>query len=463
MKGGTAYAQMIEGANNAAAAFINYSEAIAKATSEGGSLADFTAELNTQMAAQQKWGENLAKVAQIGGSEAVDAFVAMGPEVAPVLQQIVDNFQETGGSIDGAWKSAMDAVQQSTKTAAGNLAVEIGVARDEMVNVLKSSELADALIGSIDDPAMYSVLSKGMQKVGHDFSTEIANGIISGKYTVAEALGRLTLENDLKINTSLNLDPAKLSLDTLVALGNGTVTTMQLDALPALAENAIWDTITLADGSTGFIQVNANTLAAITGIVFAANTAGQQKPVMNIGANTSAVDRAAGAYNGRVLATSFIDIVQRITGVNQAPAGIRKADGTFADGGIAIAYANGGVREDHRAQIVPAGTNRLFAEPETGGEAYIPLHSAKRTRSLGILDTVAQRFGYNLTKGADFTQYANGGEYNSQRYNRQMQVRYSQSDGSGMRQAPNFTFINPVVRDSFEDAWEKQQTVGWDL
>lgn len=458
--GGTAFAKMIEGANNAAAAFINYSEAIAKATAEGGSLGDFTAELNAQIAAQQKWGENLAKVAQIGGSEAVDAFVAMGPEVAPVLQQIVDNFAETGGSVDGAWKAAMDAVQQSTKTAAGNLAVEIGVARDEMVNVLKSSELADALISSIDDPAMYSVLSKSMQKVGTDFSTEIANGIVSGKYTVEEALGRLTLENDLKINTNLNVDPAKLSLDTLVALGNGTVTTMQLDALPALAENAIWDTITLADGTVGMIQVDANTLAAITGIVYAANTAGQQKPVMNIGANTSAVDRAAGAYNGRVLATSFIDVVQRITGVNQAPDGIRKP---FADGGIAVAYANGGVREDHRAQIVPAGTNRLFAEPETGGEAYIPLHSAKRTRSLGILDTVAQRFGYNLTKGADFTQYANGGEYNSQRYNRQMQVRYSQSDGSGMRQAPNFTFINPVVRDSFEDAWEKQQTVGWDL
>ena len=458
--GGTAFAKMIEGANNAAAAFINYSEAIAKATAEGGSLGDFTAELNTQIAAQQKWGENLAKVAQIGGSEAVDAFVAMGPEVAPVLQQIVDNFQETGGSVDGAWKAAMDAVQKSTKTAAGNLAVEIGVARDEMVNVLKSSELADALIGSIDDPAMYSVLSKSMQKVGTDFSTEIANGIVSGKYTVEEALGRLALENDLKINTNLNVDPAKLSLDALVALGNGTITTMQLDALPDLAKNAIWDTVTLADGTVGILQVDANTLAATTGIVFAADSAGKMKPIINVGANTSAVDRAAGNYNGRVLATSFIDVVQRITGVNQAPAGIRKP---YADGGIAIAYANGGMREDHRAQIVPAGTNRLLAEPETGGEAYIPLHSAKRTRSLGILDTVAQRFGYNLTKGAEYTQYASGGEYNSQRYNRQMQVRTSQTDGSGVRQAPNFTFINPVVRDSFEDAWEKQQTVGWDL
>ena len=79
------------------------------------------------------------------------------------------------------------------------------------------------------------------------------------------------------------------------------------------------------------------------------------------------------------------------------------------------------------------------------------------------MDTVAKRFGYNLTKGAEYTQYANGGEYNSQRFNRQMQVRASQTDGSGVRQAPNFTFINPVVRDSFEDAWEKQQTVGWDL
>jgi phage-related minor tail protein len=65
-----------------------------------------------------------------------------------------------------------------------------------------------------------------------------------------------------------------------------------------------------------------------------------------------------------------------------------------------IAYANGGV-ENHTAQIAHAGAMRLWAEPETGGEAYIPLASSKRGRSTSILADVAGRFGYGLTQFAD--------------------------------------------------------------
>ena len=44
-------------------------------------------------------------------------------------------------------------------------------------------------------------------------------------------------------------------------------------------------------------------------------------------------------------------------------------------------------------QIAPAGANRLWAEPETGGEAYIPLALNKRARSTAILDEVSRQFG----------------------------------------------------------------------
>jgi hypothetical protein len=64
--------------------------------------------------------------------------------------------------------------------------------------------------------------------------------------------------------------------------------------------------------------------------------------------------------------------------------------------------ADGGI-EDHTAQIANAGDMRIFAEPETGGEAYIPMGASKRGRSVGILQQVAGRFGYALTA------YAGGG------------------------------------------------------
>lgn len=68
-----------------------------------------------------------------------------------------------------------------------------------------------------------------------------------------------------------------------------------------------------------------------------------------------------------------------------------------ADGNILEFYAGGGIRDmPHIAQIVPAGTWRVFGEDETGGEAYIPLADAKRARSLQILADVNRRFGSPL-------------------------------------------------------------------
>ncbi|WNT44410.1 tape measure protein [Microbacterium phage Nicky22] len=60
-----------------------------------------------------------------------------------------------------------------------------------------------------------------------------------------------------------------------------------------------------------------------------------------------------------------------------------------------IQFANGGV-ENHVAQIARGGAMRLWAEPETGGEAYIPLARSKRGRSTAILNQVANRFGMSL-------------------------------------------------------------------
>ncbi|MFJ5176722.1 phage tail tape measure protein [Streptomyces griseoviridis] len=74
-----------------------------------------------------------------------------------------------------------------------------------------------------------------------------------------------------------------------------------------------------------------------------------------------------------------------------------------ADGNVLDFYANGGTREQHVAQIAPAGAMRVWAERETGGEAYLPLAPAKRGRSTRILEEVAKRFGYRLEK------FANGG------------------------------------------------------
>ncbi|OVZ99477.1 hypothetical protein B9W64_37420 [Streptomyces sp. CS159] len=91
----------------------------------------------------------------------------------------------------------------------------------------------------------------------------------------------------------------------------------------------------------------------------------------------------------------------------------------FADGGInraagrVRAFAAGAER--HIAQIARPGEWRLWAEPETGGEAYIPLAPSKRRRSEAILDRVAQMFGGRVVYFAQgaLRQYASGGVRNT--------------------------------------------------
>ena len=82
-------------------------------------------------------------------------------------------------------------------------------------------------------------------------------------------------------------------------------------------------------------------------------------------------------------------------GVYMAQGGITRA---YIDGGIdrLERYANGGSKEQHKAQIAKGGAWRVWAEPETGGESYIPLAKSKRKRSTQILAKTADIFGLSV-------------------------------------------------------------------
>jgi TP901 family phage tail tape measure protein len=69
----------------------------------------------------------------------------------------------------------------------------------------------------------------------------------------------------------------------------------------------------------------------------------------------------------------------------------------FDDGGFSGAAWSSDAA--HVAQIAPAGAWRTWAEPETGGEGYIPLAMSKRARSTAILADINRRFGYPLGGG----------------------------------------------------------------
>ncbi|WP_108934626.1 hypothetical protein [Streptomyces ardesiacus] len=128
------------------------------------------------------------------------------------------------------------------------------------------------------------------------------------------------------------------------------------------------------------------------------------------------VQRIQSAINGLTGKTVHVTVQYSEAG---KPSVVR----THADGGI-VTYANGGIRaaanrikafaagaERHIAQIGRPGEIRVWNEPETQGEAYIPLSPAKRKRSEAILERVAQMFGGQVVYFAEgaLRQYASGG------------------------------------------------------
>jgi hypothetical protein len=93
--------------------------------------------------------------------------------------------------------------------------------------------------------------------------------------------------------------------------------------------------------------------------------------------------------------------VEGLRGLQSAAANAR--DIASADGNIIRYYGSGGV-ENHVAQIArPKNTVRIWAEPETGGEAYIPLAPSKRQRSKAILKQTAGILGMQAFAAGGFS------------------------------------------------------------
>lgn len=122
---------------------------------------------------------------------------------------------------------------------------------------------------------------------------------------------------------------------------------------------------------------------------------------VRVGANTAEANAAVGGFLSWA-SSQVISIGIRAFGKNADGGLYDSVGGQF---GTVRRFMAGGITgmEDHSAKIyAPSSTYRVFAEPETGGEAYIPMAASKRNRSTTILSEVASRFGYELTKTRAF-------------------------------------------------------------
>jgi hypothetical protein len=117
-------------------------------------------------------------------------------------------------------------------------------------------------------------------------------------------------------------------------------------------------------------------------------------------------DAIAALHDKSITITTTRQTVFTTKGSKSAVAPAHRDYGAQADGGVVDYYASGGIQrgglrrfaqgtENHVAQIAPAGSWRVWGEPETMGEGYVPFAPSKRPRSRKITEEIVRRLGGN--------------------------------------------------------------------
>lgn len=325
------------------------------------SLTDYANELQAQIDAQDNWATNLGKIALRGRGDVARELAAMGPEGAALAAEFANT---VGPEFDRAADLLVESVRRG--------GVDSGQALDEELRVLE--EIGDrggrATVQAIAQAT--SVLPEEVRRIARDMGivlTEEQPGLQRGWARLAEDARR-----EMK-GVQRDVPP--------------TVRSTVVDAVREVENNApawgggwhrrYWG----ARNPTEAMRRDVPPIVGAMGMGMVGALAGGLDPFR----------RAVGGYTGAL--EHGIRTVNVSAGASWAnvPDAVRREFKGRADGAVVDYYASGGFKEEHVAEIARAGDWRVWAEPETGGEAYIPLAQSKRDRSVPIWLETGRRLG----------------------------------------------------------------------
>lgn len=293
------------------------------------------------------------------------------------IQAIQDEaraFEKTGHTQEEA-----KAKTQEWGAALAEMAEKAGVPRDQINELIKS-------LGGIPE----------VKQMTFTADTE------QGKRAIDDFIEATSKKNGV-LTLDANNDPAVAQLAQTLGLVEVSTGVFAIDANREPATAKLIAGIAQVNTSTGVMTIDANNNRFQQVLAASKNQGDNTSAVMSIYANDYASAKAEQAQRYINSLSSYVDVYYRKHGESAM-----LLPDTFANGGIrppVYGFASG--TENHLAQIAPAGAMRLWAEPETGGEAYIPLSRMKRRRSERILAEVASRFGGTYLPGR-VSQHANG-------------------------------------------------------
>nr|BFD90916.1 hypothetical protein KitaXyl93_22760 [Kitasatospora sp. Xyl93] len=393
-------------------------------------LDDYMGEMRRQLQAQRDFQKNLSELAVQGRLDLADHFSKLGVASSGMLAELVGQLKNGQTQVADELESIVtEGAARSTN------AYRAGLEQVPMIaeKYGKDTARAWASAAETDDVAAFGRLMQQMAV------TDMTNAARAG----AEA-SRTELSTGLDLVTQIaglkGLDSAKAFAQALLAGDINAAMDMiktiwgakqPIDApdLSAVigafktaggAANAEWSSMLTLIAQVSQ-QKGAAAAQALTSALLSGDMAAVEAQLNSIGASVKSIPGSK-TISVNVNAPSRIDIPVILSPKGAANFNGGAWDSPFAavqaDGGIVEFYANGGIRdgrlraprgpENHVAEIVPAGTWRVMAEPETLGESYIPLAPAKRARSKAILEETARRFGGTVLYGEQ-RHFADGG------------------------------------------------------
>lgn len=320
-----------------------YKDALTQQATAAGQAADDNnlLELAQGSAADQA---TTAAEAYIGQVDAVD-------QVADAIKDLLDQFNE----LNGVNQDAISANADYQESLAG-IATDVQKQKDAFIQLQKDGYEAahgslDGFVGSLDG-----------------FSLSLDENTAAGASN-ADSLSSV----------------AQSAQDAALAQFNVDVTTMGAKAAADKYAGTLADQRSKFEASARAAGYNGDQVKLLADRVFALPSSKEVSILAQTAAAQRELDRWITLNNGRVVNIRTVNNVSTL----RTPGGLEGT--TQANGSVLDYYAEGGLRESHVAEIAPAGAWRVWAEPETGGEAYIPLAPSKRDRSIAIWEETGRR------------------------------------------------------------------------
>ncbi len=422
---GKALADVVDPAKAWKAAQEQVAEANRKAgrsaDSAKASLKDYLEQLSKQLSAQRDWQKNLGQLAAAGRLDLVDHFAKLGVDAAPMLDELVRQLDKGGTKVADELESIIqEGTARSTPAFRAGLEQLPAIAEKYGKDIARA--WADA--SATNNPgklsaAMQQMALADMGRAAKQLPQEARSTMQQGMKLLADVAARGGKEAAEALKSNLlkgDLDAVRTQLQYTFGadmpieapdLSNVVTAFKQAGASANMEWSGALSLIQLAASTKGTAAAQALTSALLSGDMAAVKA--------SLDAIGLSVQEIPGSKSITVSVTTnqpppvVIPILYRRKSLPHDKDGngvpdLVQAPTRQAKGSVLEFYANGGVRrEQHVAQIAPAGAWRVWAEPSTGGEAYVPLSQTKRPRSKAIVEEVVRRFG------GDVTWYANGG------------------------------------------------------